>query len=129
MTAESPGGGKAAHLTAGEKAEDMALEHLLSQGMRLVERNFRCRRGEIDLVMRDGASLVFVEVRYRSSPRFGSSLESVDARKRARLAAAASHYIMLRREDCPARFDVVALAPGPERCSIQWVKNAFQDAS
>ena len=124
--AESGAGGKPAHLAVGERAEAAALDHLLAQGMKLVERNFRCRQGEIDLVMRDGTGLVFVEVRFRSSDRFGSSLESVDARKRARLVAAASRYLMMRRADCPARFDVVALVPGPERFAIQWVKDAFQ---
>ncbi|MBS1212618.1 MAG: YraN family protein [Proteobacteria bacterium] len=120
---------KPGHLAVGERAEEAALNYLLGQGMTLVERNFRCRQGEIDLVMRDGSGLVFVEVRYRTSTRFGSPLESVDARKRGRLVTAASRYIVVRRVDSPVRFDVVALAPGAERFVIQWVKDAFQVGS
>lgn len=117
---------RAAHLAAGAQAEAAALEYLESQGLRLVERNFRCRLGELDLIMRDGNGLVFVEVRFRASSRYGSPLESIDARKRGRLVAAAHQYLASRGGDCPARFDVVALAPGPRRYELQWIKNAFQ---
>ncbi|WP_045225483.1 YraN family protein [Methyloterricola oryzae] len=126
--AEAREGGRSKHLVAGEQAETAALEYLKAQGLSLVERNFRCRRGEIDLVMREGSGLVFVEVRYRASSRYGSPLESIDARKRGRLVAAASHYLAVNRVDCPARFDVVALTPGPAQLELQWIKNAFQDS-
>lgn len=111
---------------AGEQAEDAALDYLLRQGLTLLERNYRCGRGEVDLIMADGRALVFVEVRYRSNPRFGSALESVDARKQAKLIYAAQHYLTSRRLDRPARFDVVALAPEGGRVRIQWVKDAFR---
>jgi len=126
--AEARGGGRSEHLAAGAQAETAALEYLKAQGLSLVVRNYRCRRGEIDLVMREGGGLVFVEVRYRASSRYGSPLESIDARKRGRLVAAASHYLAVNRVDCPARFDVVALAPGPAQLELQWIKNAFQDS-
>lgn len=119
-------GGKTSHLAAGQRAEDSALAYLVAQGLRLVERNYRSRMGEIDLVMQDGAGLVFVEVRYRASDRFGGALESIDGRKRARIMAAASHYLVSKRIDRPVRFDVVALSPGNGRLAVQWVKDAFQ---
>jgi putative endonuclease len=119
-------GSNSSHLAAGQHAEDSALAYLQAQGLRLIERNYRCRLGEIDLIMLDGAGLVFVEVRYRSSDRYGGALESVDARKRVRIVSAASHYLASKRIDRPARFDVVALSPGIGRLAVQWVKDAFQ---
>ena len=93
----------------------------------LVTRNYRCRRGEIDLVMRDTETLVFVEVRRRTSRAFGGGLDSVDARKRARLVAAAEHYLMMKRigDECPCRFDVVAIDGPFTRTTIEWVRDAF----
>lgn len=95
----------------------------------LVRRNYRCRRGEIDLVMRDDAdTLVFVEVRRRTSRAFGGGLDSVDARKRARLVAAAEHYLMMNRigDECACRFDVVAIDGPAHRATIEWVRDAFE---
>ena len=93
----------------------------------LVSRNYRCRRGEIDLVMRDARTLVFVEVRRRRSHWFGGGLESVDLRKQTRLAAAAEHYLAAHRvgDECPCRFDVVAIDGPPRRTTIEWVRDAF----
>ena len=92
-----------------------------------VSRNYRCRRGEIDLVMRDADTLVFVEVRRRRSRVFGGGLDSVDARKRARIVAAAEHYLMVNRigDDRPCRFDVVAIDGPPRSAKIEWVRGAF----
>ena len=93
----------------------------------VVRRNYRCRRGEIDLVMRDTDTLVFVEVRRRTSLAFGGGLDSVDAQKRARLVAAAQHYLMMNRvgDERPCRFAVVAI-DGPSRhATIEWVRDAF----
>ena len=93
----------------------------------LVRRNYRCRHGEIDLVMRDTDTLVFVEVRRRTSRAFGGGLDSVDARKRARLVAAAEHYLMMNRigDEHPCRFDVVAIDGPSRRATFEWVRNAF----
>ena len=92
-----------------------------------VSRNYRCRLGEIDLVMRDTDTLVFVEVRRRRSRAFGGGLDSVDARKRARIVAAAEHYLMVNRigDDRPCRFDVVAIDGPPRSATIEWVRGAF----
>lgn len=116
----------APHLEIGRRAEDAALAYLQAQGLRLVERNYRCRQGEIDLTMRDGQTLVFVEVRYRADDRRGSALESIDARKRAKLAAAAQHYLTTRRVDSVVRFDAAAVEPAENGLSIRWIKDAFR---
>jgi putative endonuclease len=107
----------------GMLAEDLALAHLESRGLVLLKRNFRCRMGEIDLVMRDGAAIVFVEVRLRSRGSFASAAESVDVRKQRRIITAARFYLS-GRPDAPCRFDCVLL----ERASpdaIEWIKSAF----
>jgi putative endonuclease len=119
---------KAPEPSRGRQAEDRALDFLLKQGLCLIERNYRCRYGEIDLVMEDGRTLVFVEVRFRGNPRFGGALESVDRRKQAKLLATAAHFLKERRLDRPARFDVAALSPAAGGLAVEWVRNAFQSA-
>ncbi|MGX2042015.1 YraN family protein [Methylocaldum sp. MU1018] len=112
----------------GRIAEDHALSFLQNRGLRLIERNYRCRYGEIDLVMEDGRIIVFVEVRYRASLQFGGALESVDRRKQAKLLASAVHFLREKRMDRPARFDVAALATANGELTVKWVKDAFQAA-
>jgi putative endonuclease len=107
----------------GAQAEDRARAHLERAGLKLLTRNYRCPRGEIDLVMADGDTLVFVEVRFRASRAFGGAAASVDARKRARLVAAAQHYLLAHPADRPCRFDVVA-ADG--EAAIEWLHDAFR---
>jgi len=108
----------------GLSAEDRACRHLQSHGLQVRERNFHTRRGEIDLIMEDGDTLVFVEVRYRADSTRGSALETVGPRKRRRLVHAASTYLQHRRLNCPCRFDVVAINGD----SLEWVANAFDAA-
>ena len=111
----------------GDAAEDRALAHLQSQGLVLVERNYRVARGpsarggEIDLVMRDRGTLVFVEVRSRADGRHGGAAASVTAVKRARLVRTAQHYLMSFSQLPPCRFDVVAL----DGETLQWIRAAF----
>ena len=111
----------------GQYAEQAALAFLQGQGLKLVERNFRCRRGELDLIMRDGATLVFVEVRYRADRRFGGALASIGSGKRRRLRAAAEYYLQgLHRAPPPCRFDVVAMDGGKGGApTIQWLRNSI----
>jgi putative endonuclease len=106
----------------GDAMERLAEDYLRRHRLQPVARNHRCRFGEIDLVMRDGATLVFVEVRYRSSDHFGTAAETVDRRKQRRLTAAASHYLQGHPTVLPCRFDVVAVGGGDR---IEWIKNAF----
>ena len=107
----------------GRAAEDLALAFLRRRGLTLLARNYRCRGGEVDLVMRDGDAVVFVEVRRRG--RAADAAESITAEKRRRLAAAARHF--LQRElgaaaaECPLRFDA-ALVDDAEK--IHWLRDA-----
>ena len=114
----------------GREAENLACCYLQEQGLQLLERNYRCKQGEIDLVMRDTTSIVFVEVRYRRNHRFGSGAESVNLQKQTKLTATALHYLQSNKAAAksPARFDVVSVtvasSPG-SAAAIQWIKNAF----
>jgi len=108
----------------GAEAEALACRHLENSGLKLVTRNYRCPRGEIDLVMDDHGTRVFVEVRFRHSDRYGSPAESVDFHKQARLLATARHYLLAHREEPACRFDVVSVMPGE---TIEWLRDAFQD--
>ncbi|NIO42085.1 MAG: YraN family protein [Burkholderiales bacterium] len=106
----------------GEQAEALALDYLRLNGLAEVERNYRCRMGEIDLIMRDGEVLVFVEVRLRASDAFGGAGESIDARKRQKLLTTARHYLSSKGNIPLCRFDVVLL--NGDSC-IEWIQNAF----
>lgn len=107
--------------------ERVAQRELERAGLRLRAANVRYRFGELDLVMDDADTLVFVEVRFRRGSRFGGGAASVDARKRARLARAASAYLAahpdLARRAC--RFDVVALSGDDAAPCLDWIRNAF----
>ena len=106
----------------GEQAEALAARFLASRGLAILERNFRTRLGEIDLVARDGATLVFVEVRRRrSSAAWGGAAASVDGLKRHRLEAAARAYLARYATEPACRFDVVAIQG--EACT--WLRDAF----
>ena len=110
----------------GSGAEEQALRFLERKGLRLLSRNYRCRRGEIDLVMREGNFLVFVEVRYRKHNRYGSPAESVTTKKQQRILNAAARYLQdaAGAKSSPCRFDVVAISA--EEGNIDWIRDAFQ---
>ena len=94
----------------GRRGEDRAARHLASHGYTIVERNYRCALGEIDLVARDGSTLVFVEVRSRADGTRGTALETVRAGKQRAIARVAAHYLAVRRPDfATCRFDVVGI--------------------
>lgn len=106
----------------GRQSEDRALAYLQSQGLQLVERNARSRCGEIDLVMQDGATLVFVEVRQRRSAAFGGAAASIGPAKQARMWRAAQRYLQLRRGPAmPCRFDAVCI----EGEQLQWFRHVL----
>lgn len=106
----------------GAKYEDIALHFLSNQGLTLVMRNYRCKSGELDLLMLEKGALVIVEVRYRKNNRYGSALESVTKTKQARIIAATKNYMMKHNVDQPVRFDVVAITGNTPP---EWVRNAF----
>lgn len=112
---------------AGASAEDAALAHLQGEGLVLLARNARYAFGEIDLVMREGTTLVFVEVRFRRPSRFGGGALSVDAHKRRKIARASQAWLSAHKQysDAGCRFDVVAATPGADGIDCEWIRAAF----
>lgn len=108
---------------AGNAAEDQVLDYLIAQGLQLVTRNYSCRAGEIDLIMKDGAQLVFVEVRYRARADFGTALESVTPAKQRKLIITAQYYLQQSGKIPACRFDVVGMGQDGQ---IHWIENAIQ---
>lgn len=109
----------------GRRAEDYCAQFLTRAGLRVLARNWHCREGEIDLIAEDGATLVFFEVRLRSQERFGGARESIGARKRGRLLAAARAYLTGRRE-VPCRFDALLLE-SIDPPKLEWIRDAVQE--
>ncbi len=107
---------------AGAVGEARALSHLQRHGLTLVEQNFLCKVGEIDLVMRDGDTIVFVEVRTRADARHGGAADSVTPAKQRRLLLTAERYLQRFRQPPACRFDVVAI----DGDVLTWLKNAIQ---
>lgn len=111
----------------GQQGEDLALHFLEHKGLTLIQRNYRSRFGEIDLVMQDNEYTVFVEVRFRSSNDFGGALSSVDRRKQSKLIKCAQQYITNEPSHRDFRFDVIAISPTSSEHEIQWITNAFDE--
>jgi putative endonuclease len=110
---------------AGKLGEELAARFLGKRGLTVLTRNYLCRGGEIDLVCRDGKSLVFVEVRLRRNSRYGGAAASITATKQRRIILAARHYLMAQgQNDCDCRFDCLLLGGTTEK-DIEWVKDAF----
>ena len=107
----------------GRSGEDRALAYLQQQGLELVARNFLCKVGELDLIMRDGRHLVFVEVRERNSPRFGGAAASISPAKQRRIVRAAQFYLLRCKPLPPCRIDIVAI----DGDRINWLRNAIID--
>lgn len=117
-----------AKAASGQRAEETACQYLEQRGLRLVERNYRGPRGEIDIIMRDRQTTVFVEVRLRSNRRFGSGAESVDRRKQDKLLATAALYLQQHPQAAKTacRFDVVSLCDEGGQGDVEWIADAFQ---
>lgn len=115
------------HLVAGIRAERYAEKYLRRQGLRLKHRNYRCRASELDLVMQDRDTLVFVEVRHRRNGNYGGALQSVTMNKQRRLVKAANEYLLKQKiaADQTCRFDIVAVEGDLEQPRIEWITNAF----
>ena len=110
----------------GRRGEALAEELLCARGYTIVERNFRCRAGEVDLVALDGRTVVFVEVRSRRGETMGTPCESVDARKQARLTLVARHFLAAHRlAESDVRFDVVGVRFDREPPALEHVRGAF----
>lgn len=110
----------------GNRAEKLAAKYLARQGLTLTQKNYRCKLGEIDLIMQHDDYLVFVEVRHRKSMRYGGALESVDHRKQNKLRHAAEHYLLKHKiTNSPARFDILCVNGQLNKPDFQWIQNAF----
>lgn len=111
----------------GRDMENLACAYLKKAGLRLLLPNYRCKMGEIDLIMQDKQYLVFVEVRYRNQTHYGSSLESIDYRKQMKLIRTAEYYLLTHKNfmDQP-RFDIIAIDKINYVHQIQWLKNAIE---
>lgn len=114
---------------SGRRAEDLAAEFLRAQGCEILERNYRRRLGELDLVAREGGVLVIAEVRTRAHAGFGSAAASVDRRKQRRITRAALQLLQQRAElaRLPVRFDVLVVSDlGAAQPGIEWIRHAFE---
>ncbi|MDH5370595.1 MAG: YraN family protein [Gammaproteobacteria bacterium] len=116
----------------GQYTENLACQYLENKGFKLLERNFHCRFGEIDLIMQQDNAIVFVEVRYRRSNNFGSGAESVTVNKQSKLIKTASIYLQqhAKLNKYPARFDIISITGSIETNNIEnidfdWIENAF----
>lgn len=107
--------------------ENAALVHLQQAQLKLLARNFYCRYGEIDLIMRDADGIVFVEVRFRGANAHGGGTASVGAAKRNKLVQTAQTWLQAKPQytNLPCRFDVIACSGTPQQSQLQWTRNAF----
>ena len=109
---------------AGLEAEKIAATFLVNHGLKLIAQNYHCKYGEIDLVMKDAKTLVFIEVRLRSNSQFGSAGASITAQKQQKLILTAQHYLQ-NHGDCQCRFDAILMDKADSN-HIEWVRNAFE---
>lgn len=114
-------------LLTGTHLENKAILYLQSYDIILLQRNFRCKYGEIDLITKDHGVLVFTEVRYRKNAFFGSAQESVTLHKQRKIVCAANFYLQTRNwaQQAACRFDVIAMTGKIDRPQIEWIKDAF----
>jgi putative endonuclease len=112
---------------AGLAAEKLAATFLTERGLKLVMQNFHCRFGEIDLVMTDGKTLVFIEVRLRSNARFGTAAMSITPQKQQKLILTAQFYCQQHAVQSPCRFDVVLMNKA-EVNALEWIQNVIESA-
>ena len=114
-------------LQIGEATEATALQFLLRHGLSLITKNYRCQYGQIDLIMRDGNTLVFIDVRNRQYVQFGGSASSITAKKQKKIMNTALHFLQHHQTDAASRFDVIAMSPSETKIpyTIDWIQNAF----
>ena len=121
----------ASHLESGNAAERQAETYLHAQGLTTLSRNYRCKGGELDLVMRSPqGEIIFVEVRYRRSASHGGALASIDWRKQRRIIHAAQHYLLTHRlQQQPCRIDVLLIQGSQnQQTRLEWLRNAIEVA-
>lgn len=112
----------------GSLTEEFAAQYLISQGLQLLDKNIHCRQGEIDLIMRDGQTYVFVEVKYRKNNTFGGAIAAVSHAKQQKIKHCVTFYLHqagLNEYNTSCRCDVVALTGDTKKPEVTWLKNAF----
>ncbi len=111
----------------GDYWENIAYNYLLEKKLKKVKKNFNCKAGEIDLIMKDKETLVFVEVKYRNNSAWVSALESVTKKKQKRIIKAAQMFLLKNKQykDRNCRFDVVSIQGEKQNPTINWIENAF----
>ena len=111
----------------GANLEELTSDYLKDKGVEIVERNYRCRQGEIDIIGRDGKYLCFMEVKFRSSDRYGNGLDAVDFKKQKKICSVAKFYLYSKYKsfDIPVRMDVIAISLNGDIYEFNWIKNAF----
>lgn len=110
----------------GLRYEQIAQRHLEANGLKTIQCNFRCKVGELDLIMKDGECLVFVEVRFRKNQSFGDPASTITPHKQHKLIKAAQYFLMVKKVSLPCRFDVVAISKtNQQQLHIDWIPNAF----
>ena len=111
----------------GQRGEDLAVDYIQNSGYTVLERNYRCKLGEVDIIARDNDTLVFIEVRTRSSIDFGLPQESINRRKRHQISKVALEYLTRKKlKNIPARFDVIAISLKGEKEKVEHFKDAFE---
>jgi len=122
---------KAQHLAVGEYAESISRDYLQQQGLKILQHNYSCQRGEIDIIAREGKTTVFVEVRYRKTTQYGFAEETINIKKQQKLQFTAQTWLQKNKRANlgPSRFDVIAITGEPVMQNIRWIKNAFESTS
>ena len=111
----------------GDENESLACKFIEDKGGRILERNFRCKMGEIDIIARDGPYLCFIEVKFRKDSSFGDPSEAVNYSKRRRISNVSRFYLYSKHIsfDSPIRYDVIAVSASEDMLTFDWIKNAF----
>ena len=115
-------------VSTGQATEAFAQEYLIRHGLTFIDKNVHCRQGEIDLVMQEGDTLVFVEVKYRKNNQFGGAIAAVPKAKQNKIKHCVAFFLQkanLNEYNTPCRFDVVALDGDISQPEVTWLKNAF----
>lgn len=120
--------GSARNYQRGQWAEQIVLDYLVQEKLKLLARNFHGSRGEIDLIMLDSETIVFIEVRYRVNNNYLNALETINGKKCSRIIKTSQQYLQANRwtSKSPCRFDVITVTGDSEAPEIVWIKNAFQ---
>lgn len=118
--------------TKGFNYETLAAEYLVRQGLRVIQQNYTCKAGEIDLIMQDKNYLAFVEVRFRQTSHYSSAVESITKGKQTKIIKTAKYFLSQTKQwHCPCRFDVVTFDQNSTQTSpsLNWIKNAFEGSA